>query len=215
MDSQKKIRLTKLVKEFNVSIDRILSFLHEKGYNDINPNSKISIDIYEQLLEKFEPEKKAKMSAQMLAKEKEIKRAEQIINENEKIEKQIEISKERQVEEKKLEKKELDEKNEGAKTEPSQIIKANAPKLRGIRVTGEKIDLNLITRNKPIASSTSESSDKKKKRKRIIKPDTKHTYKLNKQKKDNSDINPEEAQKKVRETLAKLQASGKKKFCKK
>ena len=88
MKSQQKIRLTKLVKEFNVSIDRILSFLHEKGYNDINPNSKISFDIYEQLLEKFEPEKKAKMSAQMLAKEKEIKRAEQIINENEKIEKQ-------------------------------------------------------------------------------------------------------------------------------
>ena len=32
MKSQQKIRLTKLVKEFNVSIDRILSFLHEKGY---------------------------------------------------------------------------------------------------------------------------------------------------------------------------------------
>ena len=40
------------------------------------------------IIRKFEPEKKAKMSAQMLAKEKEIKRAEQIINENEKIEKQ-------------------------------------------------------------------------------------------------------------------------------
>ena len=53
MKSQQKIRLTKLVKEFNVSIDRILSFLYEKGYNDINPNSKISFDIYEQLLEKY------------------------------------------------------------------------------------------------------------------------------------------------------------------
>ena len=146
MKSQQKIRLTKLVKEFNVSIDRILGFLHEKGYNDINPNSKISFDIYEQLLEKFEPEKKAKMSAQMLAKEKEIKRAEQIINENEKIEKQDKISTEKQIEEKELEKEGLDKKNEGVKPEPTQIIKATAPKLRGIKVTGEKIDLNLITK---------------------------------------------------------------------
>ncbi len=210
MKSQQKIRLTKLVKEFNVSIDRILSFLHEKGYNDINPNSKISFDIYEQLLEKFEPEKKAKMSAQMLAKEKEIKRAEQIINENEKIEKQDKISTEKQIEEKELEKEGLDKKNEGVKPEPTQIIKATAPKLRGIKVTGEKIDLNLIKKNKPVASSANESADKKKKRKRIIKSDSKKSFKLNKQKKDTLDIDPEEAQKKVRETLAKLQASGKK-----
>ena len=178
MKSQQKIRLTKLVKEFNVSIDRILGFLHEKGYNDINPNSKISVDIYEQLLEKFEPEKKAKMSAQMLAKEKEIKKAEQIISENEKIEKKIEVSKEKQNEDKKIEKKELDKKNEGLKSESSQIIKATAPKLRGIKVTGEKIDLNSITRNKPIASSTNETADKKKKRKRIIKSESKHNFKL-------------------------------------
>ena len=44
---------------------------------------------------------------------------------------------------KKIRKKELDEKNEGAKSEPSQIIKATAPKLRGIKVTGEKIDFEL------------------------------------------------------------------------
>ena len=56
--------------------------------------------------------KKAKMSAQMLAKEKEIKRAEQIINENEKIESRL-VSKERQK--KKNRKKELD-KNEGLKS---------------------------------------------------------------------------------------------------
>ena len=50
------------------------------------------------------------MSAQMLAKEKEIKRAEQIINENEKIEKQDKISTEKQIEEKELEKEGLDKK---------------------------------------------------------------------------------------------------------
>ena len=70
MKSQQKIRLTKLVKEFNVSIDRILGFLHEKGYNDINPNSKISVDIYEQLLEKFEPEKKLRCLLKCLQKKR-------------------------------------------------------------------------------------------------------------------------------------------------
>ena len=50
----------------------------------------------------------------------------------------------------------------------------------------------------------------KKKRKRIIKSESKDNFKLNKQRKDNIEIDPEEAQKKVRETLAKLQASGKK-----
>tara|TARA_B100000242_G_C43053316_1_gene492332 strand:- start:404 stop:2887 length:2484 start_codon:yes stop_codon:yes gene_type:complete len=216
MKSQQNIRLTKLVKEFNVSIDRILSFLREKGYSDINPNSKISKDIYDQLLEKFEPEKKAKMSAQMLAKENEIKKAEQIINDNEKIEKEVEKIEEKEVE--KIEEKEIEKINSQKKQSvenedklvSDNIIRANAPKLRGIKDTGEKIDLNLISKKKPVASSNNEGNEKKKKRKRIIKSETKHSFKSNKKFQENIDIDPEEAQKKVRETLAKLQASGKK-----
>tara|TARA_B100000989_G_scaffold287119_1_gene256432 strand:+ start:2769 stop:5261 length:2493 start_codon:yes stop_codon:yes gene_type:complete len=219
MVEKKNIRLTKLVKEFNVSIDRILSFLHEIGYKDINPNSKISYNIYDKLLEKFEPEKKAKMSAQMLAKQNELKKAEQIISEKEKTSKletkEIDLSNslakdklvENNVTETKFKKDHPQDKEN--KDESSNIIKATAPKLRGVKYTGEKIDLNLVSKHKPVASSNSDNNENKKKRKRIIKFDN-SIHKKRKKDLETQEINPEEAQKKVRETLAKLQASGKK-----
>ena len=219
MIEKKNIRLTKLVKEFNVSIDRILSFLHEMGHNDISPNSKITYNIYDKLLEKFEPEKKAKMSAQMLAKQNELKKAEQIISEKEKTSKldtkEINSSNylakdkvvENNVTETKLKKDHTQQKEN--KEESSNIIKATAPKLRGVKYTGEKIDLSSVSKHKPVASSNSENNENKKKRKRIIKFDS-GIRKKRKKDSETQEINPEEAQKKVRETLAKLQASGKK-----
>ena len=219
MIEKKNIRLTKLVKEFNVSIDRILSFLHEIGHNDISPNSKITYNIYDKLLEKFEPEKKAKMSAQMLAKQNELKKAEQIISEKEKTSKldtkEINSSNylakdkvvENNVTETKFKKDHTQQKEN--KEESSNIIKATAPKLRGVKYTGEKIDLSSVSKHKPVASSNSENNENKKKRKRIIKFDS-GIRKKRKKDSETQEINPEEAQKKVRETLAKLQASGKK-----
>jgi translation initiation factor IF-2 len=55
------IRLNKLVKEFNVSIDRIFAFLEPKGIKDLKPNSKVSHDVYMDLLGEFDSEKKAKL----------------------------------------------------------------------------------------------------------------------------------------------------------
>ena len=71
MLDKKTVRLNKLVKEFNVSIDRIYSFLESKGIEDLKPNTKVSYDIYIELLGEFDSEKKAKLSAELLAKEKE------------------------------------------------------------------------------------------------------------------------------------------------
>ena len=51
MSKQDSVRLSKLVREFNVKIDRILEFLSNKGISGLNPNSKISKDVYMQLLE--------------------------------------------------------------------------------------------------------------------------------------------------------------------
>ena len=70
MSDKKSVRLNKLVKEFNVSIDRIYSFLESKGIEDLKPNTKVSYDIYIELLGEFDSEKKAKLSAELLAKEK-------------------------------------------------------------------------------------------------------------------------------------------------
>ena len=59
MSDKKSIRLNKLVKEFNVSIDRIFSFLELKGIEDLQPNTKISHEAYMELLGEFDSEKKA------------------------------------------------------------------------------------------------------------------------------------------------------------
>ena len=83
MSKQDSVRLSKLVREFNVKIDRILEFLSNKGISGLNPNSKISKDIYMQLLEEFDSSKAAKISAQLLAKEQELKKAEEIIKQEE------------------------------------------------------------------------------------------------------------------------------------
>ena len=38
MSDKEIVRLNKLVKEFNVSMDRIFAFLETKGIKDLNPN---------------------------------------------------------------------------------------------------------------------------------------------------------------------------------
>jgi translation initiation factor IF-2 len=83
MSDKETIRLNKLVKEFNVSIDRIFIFLETKGIKDLKPNSKVSHNVYMDLLGEFDSEKKAKLSAELLAKEKELAKAEEIIKQQE------------------------------------------------------------------------------------------------------------------------------------
>jgi translation initiation factor IF-2 len=280
MSDKKSVRLNKLVKEFNVSIDRIYTFLEAKGIEDLKPNTKVSHDIYMDLLGEFDSEKKAKLSAELLAKEKELAKAEEIIKQQEAEEKakadaekakldaekiasekaaaekvRIEAEAKKEEELVKKEKKEeapksteddiikakttkkqlkvlgkvdieprkpakpakatpkvekapkvevvapkMEEKVEAPKKE-DEIIKATAGKLRGVKVTGQKIDLAQF--KKP----------EKKKRVRIVKEkvDPKKFKKGKKPVRGPVEISPEEAQKRVRETLAKLQGRGGKK----
>ena len=269
MSDNKSVRLNKLVKEFNVSIDRIYTFLEAKGIEDLKPNTKVSYDVYMDLLGEFDSEKKAKLSAELLAKEKELAKADEIIKQQEAeekakkaaeekaklvAEKAAELAKIEQekaaaevVAEVKIEapakdeiikakttKKELkvigkvdiepkkpakpkaktpkvEEKPKVADTPKKEvkaeerkkeegIIKATAGKLRGVKITGQKIDLDQF--KKP----------EKKKRVRIVKTkvDPKKFKKGKKPVRGPVEISPEEAQKRVRETLAKLQGRGKK-----
>ena len=223
MSEKKSIRLSKLVKEFNVSIDRILVFLEKKGVENIKPTSKVSHDLYLELLGEFEPEKKAKMSAQLLAKEKQLEKAEEIIKINEEQNKTIKEEPQKKVKvvgSLNIEKKETKEEavvkketeSDSDKQKKESVIKAAAPKLRGIKSTGETIDLEKIHPNKPPIATSSPDTKDKKKRKRIVKTkvDPRRFKDNRKKKSDSIEISPEEAQKKVRETLAKLQAGGKK-----
>ncbi len=250
MSEKKSVRLNKLAKEFNVSLDRILSFLGNKGVEGIKPSSKISHDLYMDLLGEFQPDLKAKIAADIASKAREAEREEQrIIEEQSRIKKAEEKKKsEKIVKEKKakeqqevkndvkvlgkidleLNKKKkdiLEEKIAEKQTNESQtssdedmgIIKAEAEKLSGPKITGKKIDLDkLDTKKKSVASSSVDTKEQKKKRKRITnKVNPKKFVKSKvKTKKADVEISPEEAQKRIRETLAKLQGSGKKKSVK-
>jgi translation initiation factor IF-2 len=222
MSDKETVRLNKLVKEFNVSIDRIFAFLEPKGIKDLKPNSKVSHDVYMDLLGEFDSEKKAKLSAELLAKEKDLAKAEEIIKQQEAEEKEKVESEKRKLEAEKAKSLDIAEKEKKAKKElkgidkaaleaktdtslnkETGIIKASARKLKGITTTGEKIDLNQF--KKP-------EKQEKKKRIRIVKGkvDPKKFKKPSSFKKEAIEISPEEAQKRVRETLAKLQGGGKK-----
>ena len=224
MSDKEIVRLNKLVKEFNVSMDRIFAFLETKGIKDLNPNSKVSHDVYMDLLGEFDSEKKAKLSAELLAKEKELAKAEEIIKqqeieekakiESEKIRLEAEKNTDRDNKEEKSEKtpkiigrvdlevKKVEVKTNINQNKDSELIKAIADKLKGVTTTGEKIDLNQF--KKP-------QNEEKKKRIRIVKEkvDPKKFKKENKPKNITFEISAEEAQKRVRETLAKLQGVGK------
>ncbi len=248
MSDKKSVRLNKLVKEFNVSIDRIYSFLESKGIEDLKPNSKVSHDIYMDLLGEFDSEKKAKLSAELLAKEKELVKAEEIIKQQEtedaaqkvaeakeqakiearksveeesepvkkgpKVHDKVDLEPKKEKEVKKEESdKEAPKKEEVPKAEVVEkkeggLIKASAGKLKGIKETGQKIDL---------AQFKKPEKAEKKKRTRIVKAkvDPKNFKKGKKPfKKEAVEISPEEAQKRVRETLQRLQGRGKKKSVK-
>ena len=224
MSEKNSFRLSKLVREFNVKIDRILDFLSSKGITGLNPNSKVSHDLYMQLLEEFDSSKAAKISAQLLAKENELKKAEEIIRlEKEEQKKKAELEKKsnlikvkiKEVDTKKetVEHSENDEenskKNKENKDQNKELIKAKSTKLKGLTTTGQKIDLSKF--DKPEVK-LDDSENVKKKRKRIIKKriDPKQFRKLKQQQSKQVEISPEEAQKRVRETLAKLQGTGKK-----
>ncbi len=265
MSDKKSVRLNKLVKEFNVSIDRIYSFLEAKGIEDLKPNTKVSNDIYMDLLGEFDSEKKAKLSAELLSKENELAKAEEIIKQQEaeekaqkeaeekkKVELELKVKKEAAVAEQEKEaeekvkvpakdeivkakttKKELKilgkvdiEPKKAVKPKPETpqvvveapkkvekieepkkvegIIKATADKLRGVKVTGQTIDLTQFKKPEKV---------EKKKRVRIVKTkvDPKKFKKAVRPVKKVVEISPEEAQKRVRETLAKLQGRGGKK----
>ena len=203
MSETKSVRLNKLVKEFNVSIDRIYSFLESKGIEDLKPNTKVSHEIYMELLGEFDSEKKAKLSADLLAKEKELERAEEIIRKKEEEEKIIlEKSKQESI----VDTTPPEKSKESVSEEKTNQISTNVEKIRGIKDTGEKIDLDKF---KP---KEVHLQIQKKKRKRIIKPkiDPSKFRKAKQNKKNVVEISEEETQKRVRETLAKLQGGGKK-----
>lgn len=67
MTEKSPTRLTKAAREFNVGTATIIEFLAKKGYNlEDNPNTKISADLYDLLVEEFKKDKEAKLGAEKI-----------------------------------------------------------------------------------------------------------------------------------------------------
>jgi len=64
-EEKKAVRLSKAAKEFNIGRDTIIDFLMERGFKiDRNPNTKLTPEMYDLLLEEFQEERHVREIAQ-------------------------------------------------------------------------------------------------------------------------------------------------------
>lgn len=117
MAEVKTKRLSQVLREFNISLDRAVEFLGSKGFDvDASPNTKITGEEYEVLFEEFETDKSKKVASKEVGEEKRKEKEE------------LRLERERELEEKQK------------KEEASRVIRAEA-KLEGPKQIG-KIDLD-------------------------------------------------------------------------
>ena len=65
------IRLNKVLRELNISLDRAVDYLSSKGYQvDARPTTKISDEVYNVLLEEFQTDKSKKVASKEVGEEK-------------------------------------------------------------------------------------------------------------------------------------------------
>ena len=185
------IRLNKVLRELNISIDRVADFLESKGHTiEKRPTTKISKDLYSLLCDEFQIDADKKIASKEVVeaknKEKEEIREKQERLQEDSIKPQSEIIKasSKVVQFKKLGKIDLEPKKENEKAKTPEetnsvakeietqkstpenvenVKKDNYKKLSGLKSTGETIDLNQFKK-----TESSESTPKSKKRRRRI-----------------------------------------------
>ncbi len=125
MAEAKTMRLNKVLREFNISLDRAVDFLNSKGHEiDSRPTTKISSEIYQLLFDEFQTDKSKKVASKEVGEEKR--------KEKEALRVQIE--------------NEQEEKRKRA--EAREVVKAKA-QLTGPKQVG-KIDLQKKKEEKPV-----------------------------------------------------------------
>ncbi len=71
MAEVKNMRLNKVLRELNISLDRAVDFLKEKGYDvEARPTAKISAEVYEVLSDQFQTDANKKVASKEAAQEK-------------------------------------------------------------------------------------------------------------------------------------------------
>ena len=239
MSELNKIRLNKVIREFNISLERVVEFLSSNGHEiEGRPTTKISQSQYDLLVSEFSSDRNSKVESHDLTEEKQKEKEELRIkfeqDQEQKIKSRIITSKSsihqfKKVGEINLEKKPIKEIEEKVDSNQNkEILKDENPvetsekieskihtkyeKLSGLKKTGEKINLEQF--KKP--EEQDNNLKNKKKRRRIAKDVSpqKQVSKpvFNKQKVTKSPLaspNDDVVQKQIKETLEKLQTSTK------
>ena len=155
MAEVKTMRLNKVLREFNISLDRAVEYLSSKGYEvESRPTTKISSEEYQILLEEFQKDKSKKVASKEVGEEKRKEKEEiRIASERELEEKQkkIEASK-------KLIKAEV--KLEGPKTLGKIDLEGKTPKAKEEKTPQDKKEVTTPA-NKEISDKNEESTEVK------------------------------------------------------
>ena len=239
MSEFNKIRLNKVIREFNISLERVVEFLFSKGHEiEARPTTKISQSQYDLLLAEFKSDRSSRVESHDLIEEKNKEKEELRIKFEKEQEQKVQSStitskssfhKFKKVGEIDLNpKKKISSENRDTlttikktvenvienKTEKDSKIQTKYEKLSGLKKTGEKIDLNKFS--KPQQSDS--DSKNKKKRRRIAKDIINKEHITKKPQFKNkitsvsvSSPSEDEVQKQIKETLEKLQGSTKSK----
>ena len=189
------IRLNKVLRELNISIDRVADFLESKGHKiEKRPTTKISKDLYDLLCDEFQIDADKKIASKEVVeaknKEKEkirekhereqenhINKAEpEIIKASSKVVQfkkigKIDLSSDKEVDkpvikDRTVQNSEEKRNQEKAEKTDETLKKDNYKKLSGLTSTGEKLDLDKL---KQTQSETPKTKSKKRRRRIISK----------------------------------------------
>src|SRR5690625_2020610 len=165
MAGRKKMRLNKVLRELNISLDRAVEYLESQGHEiEARPTTKVSNELYQILVDEFQTDK-SKRVASKEASEEQKREKEKLRREQERIQEEKERQRRRAEEErlererqKQLEEKEAKKKRTQTEQKEAQKTKSERSHLPGITKVG-KIDLDSVEQKK------SEKKEKTKKKK--------------------------------------------------
>ena len=230
----KTIRLNKVLRELNISIDRVAEFLSSKGHSiEKRPTTKISQELYDLLCDEFHIDADKKIASQEAVEAKnkekqELREKQENLASGSEKESEVIRASSKVVQFKKLgkidlEKKsskisspKIDKENSLDKTNIVSAKKDNYKTLSGLKSTGETIDLDKFKKN----DESKVEPKSKRKRKRILSKGVENSSKgsistKNKLKDKPKNIvkdepSEEEVQQQIKETLEKLQGKSSK-----
>ncbi|NBC58568.1 MAG: translation initiation factor IF-2 [Bacteroidetes bacterium] len=169
MAEVKKIRLNKVLREFNVSLDRVVDFLKSKGYDiDARPTTKISDEIYNVLYDEFETDKskrvESKEVSEELKKEKEmlrLAREKELERKKQQEEKQQKEKEEKALQEKKAAEEKEEKERKAKLTGPKTVGKIDLDKDKSKTKDSKEETTKSESQKTPKAKTTSEENQNK------------------------------------------------------